>query len=85
MRTRPLDVSGIAVARSGISQQYANSQILQGYPGLTSSETVIEATYRFHIANWASIQPDVQYFINPSGVRGSQNAFVSGVRSSISF
>ncbi len=82
--TRPLDVSGIAVARSGISGQYSAGQVLQGYPGATS-ETVIEATYRFHVANWASIQPDLQYFINPSGVRGSANAFVSGVRSSISF
>jgi porin len=81
---RPLDVAGVAVGRSDISGQYSSSQVAQGNPGLTS-ETVIEATYKIHIANWASIQPDVQYFVNPSAVRGSRDAFVSGVRSSISF
>jgi porin len=81
---RPLDIAGLAIGRSGISRQYSDSQVAQGFPGL-SSETVIEATYKIHIANWASIQPDFQYFINPSAVRGSSNAFVSGIRSSISF
>jgi porin len=81
---RPLDVAGIAVGRSEISGQYSSSQVAQGNRGLTS-ETVIEATYKIHIANWASIQPDVQYFINPSAVRGSRDAFVSGVRSTINF
>jgi porin len=81
---RPLDIAGVAVGRSGISRQYSDSQVAQGLPG-SSSEMVIEATYKIHIANWASIQPDLQYFINPSAVRGSSNAFVSGIRSSISF
>jgi porin len=82
--TRPFDVAGIAVGRSGISGQYSSFQVAQGDAGLTS-ETVIEATYKIHIANWASIQPDIQYFINPSAVRGSRDAFVSGIRSSINF
>ena len=81
---RPLDVAGLAVGRSGISRQFSSAQIQQGNAGLTS-ETVIEATYKIHLANWASIQPDLQYFVNPSAVRGSRDAFVSGVRSSISF
>jgi porin len=81
---RPLDVAGIAVGRSGISGQYSSSQVAQGDPGFTS-ETVFEATYKIHIANWGSIQPDFQYFINPSAVRGSRDAFVSGIRSTINF
>jgi len=82
--TRPLDVAGIAIARSGISDQFSNSQILQGSPG-SSQETVIEATYKIQVAPWGSIQPDLQYVINPGGVQGSANAFVFGVRTTIAF
>ena len=81
---RPLDVAGIAIARSGISNQFSDSQVLQGNPKSTS-ETVIEATYKVQIAPWWSLQPDLQYVINPSGVEGSRNAFVAGLRATISF
>ena len=81
---RTLDVAGIAVGRSGISSQYSRGQIEQGMPGY-SQETVIEATYRFQIARWGSIQPDFQYFVNPSAQHGSRNTFVSGIRTSITF
>lgn len=81
---RPLDVGGIAVARSSVSGQFSDSQVIQGGSPL-SSETVIEATYKVYVAPWASIQPDFQYIINPSGVEGSSNAFVFGVRTSIAF
>jgi len=84
VHNRPLDVAGIAIARSGVSNQYSDSQVLQGSPGSTS-ETVIEATYKVQLAPWWSIQPDLQYIIKPSGVVGSQNAFVAGIRTSIAF
>ncbi len=78
------DAAGIAVGRSGISHQYSRAQTLQGDPGYTS-ETVIEATYKFQIAAWGNIQPDLQYFVNPSAQRGSRDALVSGIRTTISF
>lgn len=81
---RIFDVAGIAVSRSGISKQFSDSQIEQGSPGSTS-ETIIEATYKIQVAPWGSIQPDLQYVINPSGVDGSRNAFVFGVRATIAF
>jgi porin len=81
---RDADVAGIAVARSGISGDFSDSQVLQGNPRSTS-ETVIEATYKIQVAKWGSIQPDLQYVFNPSGVRGSKNAFVLGVRTTIAF
>ena len=82
--TRAFDVVGIAVGRSGISSQYSNAQVAQGARGY-SEETVIEATYRFLVAPWGVVQPDLQYFINPSAEHGSRNAFVSGIRTSIIF
>ena len=81
---RILDIAGIAVGRSGISGQFSHAQTLQGEPGFTS-ETVIEATYKWQFANWGNVQPDLQYFVNPSAQRGSHDAFVSGVRTSITF
>ena len=81
---RAFDVAGIAVGRSGISRQYSNSQLAQGEEGY-SEETVIEATYRIQIAPWGTIQPDFQYFVNPSAQHGSRNTFVSGIRTAITF
>lgn len=82
--SRALDVAGIAFGRSGISRQFSDSQVAQGERGY-SQESVIEATYRFQIATWGTIQPDFQYFINPSAEHGSRNAFVSGVRTAVTF
>lgn len=81
---RALDVAGIAFGRSGISRQFSDSQVAQGERGY-SQESVIEATYRFQVAAWGSIQPDFQYIINPSAQHGSRNAFVSGVRTAVIF
>jgi porin len=81
---RDNDVAGIAVARSHVSDQYSDSQVLLGNPPSTA-ETVIEATYKVQVAPWWTIQPDMQYIVTPSGVEGSQNAFVLGVRTSVAF
>jgi porin len=78
------DVAGIAVARSHVSNDFSNSQIDQGNPGSTA-ETVLEATYKCQVAPWWSIQPDFQYIVNPSGVDGSHNAVVVGLRTSVAF
>ncbi len=82
--TRPVDVAGIAFGRSGISRQFSDSQVAQGERGY-SQESVIEATYRLQVANWGFIQPDFQYFINPSAQHGSRNAFVAGARTAVTF
>jgi porin len=81
---RDTDVGGIAVARSHVSDDYGASQILQGNPP-SSAETVIEATYKVQLAPWWSVQPDVQYIVTPSGVVGSRNATVLGLRTMVAF
>ncbi|MCE0499673.1 MAG: carbohydrate porin [Methylacidiphilales bacterium] len=81
---RDNDIGGIAVARSHVSDDYGQSQILQGNPP-SSAETVIEATYKVQIAPWWSIQPDLQYIVTPSGVQGSKNATVLGLRTTVAF
>jgi porin len=81
---RPQDVAGIAVARSAISKEFSDADVLQGNPPSTS-ETVIEATYKVNIAPFWSIQPDIQYIVNPSGVKNSTDAFVVGLRTTVAF
>jgi porin len=81
---RDSDIAGIAVARSHVSDDFSDSQVAQGSPPSTA-ETVLEATYKAQIAPWWSIQPDLQYILTPSGVEGSRDALVLGVRSSVAF
>jgi porin len=81
---RDSDVAGLAVARSHVSSDFSDSQVEAG--GLPSTaETVIEATYKVQMAPWWSLQPDVQYIVTPSGVEGSQNALVLGLRTTLAF
>ena len=81
---RDNDVAGIAVARSHVSSDFSDASVLSG--GLPSTaETVIEATYKVQMAPWWSLQPDFQYIITPSGVEGSQNAVVLGLRTTVAF
>jgi porin len=81
---RDNDVAGIGVARSHVSDDFSDSQVALGNPPSTA-ETVIEATYKAQIAPWWSIQPDLQYIVTPSGVKGSRNAVVVGLRTNVAF
>jgi porin len=49
------------------------------------AEMVLEATYQAQINKWLSIQPDLQFIINPGGTRDLGNAAVIGGRVSITF
>lgn len=50
--------------------------------GLTN-ETDFEMFYQANVTPWLALQPDVQYFTNPSG--DGRNAFAIGLRSTITF
>ncbi len=81
---RATDVAGIALAYSSVSNDYSRRQRALGGRG-SSAETVFEATYKVQIAPWWSVQPDLQYVFNPSGVDGSHDALVLGVRTAVVF
>ncbi|HEX4140346.1 MAG TPA: carbohydrate porin, partial [Candidatus Methylacidiphilales bacterium] len=81
---RDLDVAGIAIARSHVSDDFSAAQEAQELPGSTA-ETVLEATYKYQVSPWWSVQPDFQYIITPSGVEGSHNATVLGLRMNVAF
>lgn len=81
---RDKDVAGLAVARSHVSPDFSVSQIAESEPPL-SAETYLEATYKIQLSPWWDIQPDVQYVITPSGVAGSHNATILGLRTYVLF
>ena len=78
---RDQDAAGIALCwdtlTSGAAQDLSGPE-----PGL---EMVLEATYQAQITPWFSIQPDVQFVIQPGGNGAVPNALVLGLSASIDF
>ncbi|HEX4348835.1 MAG TPA: carbohydrate porin [Verrucomicrobiae bacterium] len=81
---RLLDTAGIAIARSSFSHDFSDSQVADGSNPF-SSETVLEATYKIQVAPWWTVQPDFQYIFNPSGEKGSSDAAIIGLRTTVIF
>ena len=95
---RPTDTAGIAVAYAQTSdsvRRFGAESIAATGAGIPNKahETVIEATYYYQIAPWFSIQPDVQYVINPGAsldqtdraAKALSDTLTFGVRSRIDF
>jgi porin len=87
------DAFGLAFCYLGISpaaQDFSRDLVSFGRATTpyTSNETVVEATYQATVTNWLTLQPDLQYVINPGaggvpgsfGTRSLPNAFVMGLR-----
>ena len=49
-------------------------------PGLAAAETGFELTYADPVAPFLTVQPDLQYVVNPSGRRAVGDAVVVGLR-----
>ncbi len=81
---RLLDTAGLAIARSSFSHDFSDAQVASGSNPF-DAETVIEATYKIQVSPWWTIQPDFQYIFNPSGEKGSHDATILGVRTSVAF
>ena len=56
-------------------------------PGVRPSthETAIEASYRLQVAPWVSVQPSVQYVLDPGADRSTPNALAAALRVTLSF
>lgn len=81
---RDEDQIGIAVARVRFGERYRRASALAGQ-SLEAGETNIEITYRMPLTPWLTLQPDVQYVLDPSGVPGRRNALAIGLRTEIGF
>jgi porin len=94
--SRDNDVFGLGVAYLGIHplfQRFGDEALFTGLgSSVKSNETVVEATYLYKAAPWWTLQPDLQYVINPgaglpsSGNRRSLvNAVAAGIRTTFKF
>lgn len=82
--TRDDDTVGIAFAYAQLGNAQRNALAAEGSIG-ASAEMVLEFTYQAQITPWLSVQPDVQFVIQPGGTRDFGNALVIGGRVTISF
>ena len=57
---------------------------LAGYP-LDARELIVEATYRAPLNRRLTLQPDIQYVVNPGGRPASPDALTLGLRAEIGF
>lgn len=72
---RPKDQAGIAIYRAGFGAPYRKAN-----PGTAPAETTIEATYQYQVKDGLTVQPDLQYVVDPSGDRHIGHAVVIGLR-----
>lgn len=75
------DELAIAFATARINQYNEDVSMYEHF----KSESLIELTYKIPVYKRISIQPDLQYIINPAGIEGSRNAFVGLLRTEIVF
>lgn len=76
------DSLGLAVSQTWFADAYRTASARGGNP-VTSTETIIEATYNAAITNWLAVQPDLQYVIDSH--YSGRNALVLGARCSLVF
>jgi porin len=82
--TRDGDTFGVAFAYAKLSSDALQQGSSESAGGL-GAEMALEATYLTQITKWLSLQPDLQFIINPGGNKGLSNALVIGGRLSITF
>ncbi|MDW8846243.1 carbohydrate porin [Erwinia sp. MMLR14_017] len=87
-----LGVSWIKMSKSARhNQQYLNDvQATDEYSNplyhpLQGHSVNAELYYRLHAANWLQIQPGLQFWHRPGGVKQTQNAWVTGLKTVITF
>ena len=77
--SRPDGQFGLGISNAADSDKLRESSKLAGQP-LDKNETQIEATYSDKLTPWLSIQPDLQYTINPGTDPSHSNAWTAGIR-----
>lgn len=76
---RQEDEAGIAVARAVAGRSQRWTMALEGIAA-ANAETALELTYRFALNDWLTLQPDLQYIVDPGLDRSRANALAIGLR-----
>lgn len=73
------DVVGLAVSHARNGDDFMDSN-----PGIDRAETAIELTYFAEITPWLTLQPDLQYILDPGMDPTLDDALVAGLRMKVS-
>ena len=73
------DRVGITLAHAGFSPGYRRTAATQAVR-VATAENVVEVTYRRALGAWLTVQPDLQYVVNPSGGPTRHDALAVGLR-----
>ena len=76
---RPQDKLGLAAADARTGNKYRSAMQLAGTP-TTAGELAVELTYHAELTAWLSMQPDVQYIVDPGADPTLENALLLGLR-----
>ncbi len=75
-------VIGVSYGRFGSDYSEANISTKGNKP---TGETVIELAYRIQFTKFMTLQPDIQYIINPAGLSEIDDALALGIRLNLKF
>lgn len=81
---RPDDQLGLAVAVARNGGRFLRAALAAGMPE-DKREINIELTYRAPVTDWLTLQPDVQYIVNPGTHPDLRDALVIGLRFELGF
>jgi porin len=79
IKGRDEDQLGLGIAAAFTSKSY---RLLNASE---NTEIAVELTYRGTVTNWLSLQPNLQYIINPSADRTLRNALALGLHAELSY
>jgi len=80
LRVRPKDITGIGFAFTRFGDPY-----VQANGGTGHHESIVELTDLVVLSEHSTLQPDVQYIANPGGLGGLHDAWVAGLRFTVSY
>lgn len=84
LRWRPEDQLGLGIAAAIPGDEFERASEDAGTP-VDGAEVAIELTYRMQLTPWLSLQPDLQYIVNPGFGDGVDDALALGTRIEIAF
>ncbi|WP_158781554.1 carbohydrate porin [Pantoea sp. BAV 3049] len=97
LNARPKDWLGLGFSWIKMSNSYRHNQEtlnqLQGvddysnplYQPLAGHSVNAELYYRIHATSWLQLQPGLQYWHRPGGVKETQDAWVTGLKTVVTF
>lgn len=81
---RPKDDFGLAIGRTNFNSRVA---ITLAPPGSArpDAEYAAEIAYGVHAADWLIVRPNVQYVVDPGGLRDAHDVVILGVKGNVTF